>query len=713
VYLCRLQGVAGFEKEMVVKRIVAEHATDPLFVRMFLDEARVVAKLTHANIVQVFEAGVEDGVPYIAMEYIRGVSLSLIIARAHKAGKAHYGHFANIVSGICDGLAYAHSALDRDGEPLHVVHRDVRPSNIVVSLEGVAKLLEFGMATAKGRLSHGETSLRGKLRYLAPEQISQGQVDHRADVFGLGVTLFELTTGRNPFGTEEDPDVEVLDRVLNGVFARPSEIVPGYPPELESIVLSAIEREVHNRCPSARELRERLQHFLSRDENSSNRRALASYLHRLFPDFSTLTRVASPVLPLRKGVNAADPGPGRSFLMSQTRLPPTLLPVPRNRNGALRWVAMAAAALAAGLVVWSLKRAAPPLAEVTPSRAPTADNREAARAYLDAAESLVNEKRFDPALDMVTKAGNLEVDDPSLNLRRAHLRERIASEVATHRTAEPLDQAQPPALEATPTGDGNSLDRKPSSATAGTGRTRATLRDTSMGRRIRGSDSTGGFATARSHGSTQSRLKERRQAFVADPAPSEPVAVEEPPAARPALPSPRLPPPVPDRSAPNGAPAGPGPAPALTSPFSAPPDLSSASTSPPPAPRPSPTPAAPTAQPGETAHASAQGPAAATSPQAPAPSLPRVYVTEDSERLARVCAQVESSAISLAGVSPEFARGITVPLRRQVRPNTPIYPMAMYYFVVREAAQRRDKHTAAANLADAHSTGQIRRLSGQ
>jgi serine/threonine protein kinase len=146
VHLCMLQGVEGFEKEVAVRRLTAEHATDPRLVRIFLEEARVAAKLSHRNIVQVFEVGEGPEGPYIAMEYVRGVTLAMVTARAHQLRKIHYGHFAKLIAAICDALAYAHGALDEDGSPLRIVHRDITPANIVVSKEGIPKLLDFGMA---------------------------------------------------------------------------------------------------------------------------------------------------------------------------------------------------------------------------------------------------------------------------------------------------------------------------------------------------------------------------------------------------------------------------------------------------------------------------------------------------------------------------------------------------------------------------------------
>src|SRR3954466_1090588 len=168
VYLCRLQGVAGFEKEVVVERILPELVSDPLLVRMFLDGARLAAKLNHANVVQVFEVGDEGGAPYMAMEYVRGVTLAKIIRRAHQEGKLHYGHAAKLIAGVCEALDYAYNTVDQVGEPLRLVHRDVCPANVVVSREGIPKLLDFGLAAAKGRLPHKQAGmLKGGPRYMA------------------------------------------------------------------------------------------------------------------------------------------------------------------------------------------------------------------------------------------------------------------------------------------------------------------------------------------------------------------------------------------------------------------------------------------------------------------------------------------------------------------------------------------------------------------
>src|SRR6185436_9201492 len=189
-----------------------------------------------------------EGLPYIAMEYVRGPTFSAVMRETVRAKQTHLGHITKILSGVCEGLQHAHSALGPNREPLGLVHRDVSPQNIILSPEGVPKLLDFGVAKARGRLTTTEAgTLKGKLRYMAPEQIQQGNLDHRADVFSVGVLLCEATTGRNPYGAKQVTEVQLFKNIVGGNFTRPSQLAPSYPEELERIVLWAIEPDVNKR----------------------------------------------------------------------------------------------------------------------------------------------------------------------------------------------------------------------------------------------------------------------------------------------------------------------------------------------------------------------------------------------------------------------------------------------------------------------------------
>jgi eukaryotic-like serine/threonine-protein kinase len=715
VYLCKLRGVAGFEKEVVVKRISAEYAADPLFVRMFLDEARVAARLTHPNIVQVFEVGEEDGVPYIAMEYVRGVTLEMVIRRAHQEGKLHHGHFAQVVAKICDALAYAHSAVDQDGEPVGLVHREVSPANIVLNLDGIPKLLDFGMAAAKDRLLHTQQGmLTGELRYMAPEQVSRGRLDHRADVFSLGITLFELTTGINPFGPAGQRDVEVLQKVLNAPIPRPSQIVPTYPQTLEKIVLSAIERNVDKRCPSAREFRDRLEVFAVKKEHLSTPRSLAAWIRDLFPDFATLTKaseVTAPrVFPTAGGVPVTVSSLRNTGTMEVQPAPPAA-----PSSNTWKWAAFGATGVAIAAAIWALTRtesvepgtraaapAAPPVAAPPEPVLPDPDAE--AKVYIEAGESFANERRYDAALEMAAKAGALSIRNPSLTVRLTRLRERATAELsAAQRAAPPPAEPEP----VRPTGRATT----PPTEVASDEPQAAPARDSALSRRLR---QAGGIKPGRRM-ATDEGPRFRRRPFptegaarriesgaggrrggpaggssplveLATPPPAGPAEAPPPPVEAPAPPPPAAPPPEAKVAS---APAAPESGSALTP--------ARQRAAPPPAPVP------PRAPSGPTISAVPKSPV-------PIPTLPREVLARDGDLLGRVCQAVESSVIALAGVSPEFARGITTPLRRRVGTNAAIYPIAMYYFIVREAALKHDNVTAGANLAAAHASGLILKL---
>ena len=213
VFKCHLVGIGGFDKTVVVKRILPHLAEDDDFVAMFLDEARIAANLNHPNIVQVYEiAQDEDGTPYIAMEFVRGPTFAQVIRSACKAGDLKISSMAKIVMGAAQGLDYAHHAKGANGEPLHIVHRDVSPHNIMVSLDGVTKVLDFGVARADGRLPHTRGgAVKGKARFMAPEMLTDpnGPLDGRADVFSLGVCLYVATVGAWPFNGNNDTAIKI------------------------------------------------------------------------------------------------------------------------------------------------------------------------------------------------------------------------------------------------------------------------------------------------------------------------------------------------------------------------------------------------------------------------------------------------------------------------------------------------------------------------
>lgn len=258
-YRCRLEGLGGFRKKVVVKVLHPDHVGDEQYVQMFLDEARLSARLHHANVAQVFEVGDDHGVPYMVMEFVNGPNLASVSRRIGPFGERPYGLIAHALAGVARGLGHAHSLRGDDGELLGIVHRDVSLGNIVVSREGVVKLIDFGIAKWNDKVDQTEVGLlKGKLHYMAPEQLS-GEADHLVDVYQLGVCLYWLSTGRPPFH-DADP-AKVWKMRLEGDLRRPSSIVPDYPPELEEIVMTALATSKTDRWASATELADMLEAF--------------------------------------------------------------------------------------------------------------------------------------------------------------------------------------------------------------------------------------------------------------------------------------------------------------------------------------------------------------------------------------------------------------------------------------------------------------------
>ncbi|MGQ0507132.1 MAG: protein kinase domain-containing protein [Myxococcaceae bacterium] len=284
VYKCLLSCRGGFDKVVVLKQIRAELCEDPEFVEMFFEEARVAANLCHPNIVQTYEVDELSGVPHIAMEYVRGPTFSQLIRQQRKRGGPNLPIAAKVMAGVCEGLYYAHNALDVSGQGMGLIHRDVSPQNIIVSPEGTPKLVDFGVARARGRaqLTHAGT-VKGKLRFMAPEQFnSPTAFDHRVDIFGAGVCLYYATTFHLPYGGDSDADV--IRAASEGKYPKPSDCVPGYPSELEDIVLWAMAPNPADRCPDAQELHHALERYLARGTTAITHWSVRSHIRELFPD---------------------------------------------------------------------------------------------------------------------------------------------------------------------------------------------------------------------------------------------------------------------------------------------------------------------------------------------------------------------------------------------------------------------------------------------
>jgi serine/threonine-protein kinase len=266
VWAARLHGQRGFSKTVAIKTILPHLAHNPEFERMFLDEARIAAGVHHPNVTEIYELGEEGHVLYLVMEWVNGDSLVHVLRGANNKTPVPIDArvAARIVADACAGLHAAHELTDDDGRLLNVVHRDVSPHNILVSLEGTVKVTDFGVAKALGQ-SHQETAagqVKGKVAYMAPEQIGGTSFDRRVDVFGMGCVLYEAITGTQPFRGANDP--QVMQAVLRGTYDPPSAVVKTVPPELTAIIDRALAPEPRMRFATAERMRVALEEWLAK-----------------------------------------------------------------------------------------------------------------------------------------------------------------------------------------------------------------------------------------------------------------------------------------------------------------------------------------------------------------------------------------------------------------------------------------------------------------
>ncbi len=285
IYRAKKKGVEGFEKIVALKKILPHLAQDEEFITMFIDEAKLASKLTHPNIVQIYELGKINDSYFIAMEYVHGKDLRTIMKKLKKEGKEFPIDLAAYIAlKMCEALDYAHRKVGEDGRPLNIVHRDVSPQNILISYDGEIKLVDFGVAKASIRAHQTMAgSLKGKLLYMSPEQASGRRVDHRSDIFGLGTVLYEMVTGKKAFWAGSE--AEVLEKVRKGRFDPPRKVNPAIPEELEKIILKAMEPDVNRRYSSAADMRDDLERFLLNYRGSiPNYREMAGFIRRLFAE---------------------------------------------------------------------------------------------------------------------------------------------------------------------------------------------------------------------------------------------------------------------------------------------------------------------------------------------------------------------------------------------------------------------------------------------
>ncbi len=312
VFLAKTAGPMGFEKQLVIKRILPHLAEDPQFVQMFLGEAKLAAQLNHPNLVQIFDFGESDGSYFIAMEYIDGPTVRLLLQRAREQSLAvPFALAARIVSAAAEGLAYAHEFTDGvTDEPLQLVHRDVSPDNILISRSGSVKVVDFGIAKARGVSHHTQTgTIKGKVAYMAPEQLRGEVLDQRVDLYGLGVVLYELLTLNMPY--EALSDASLVQKVMHEPYVPPAVRRPDLPLALREVLTKLLAKNRDERYGDCRSLQADLERYIHATGETASGYALGQLVGRLVPAVPVGTPVVEPELPIftPTALGASEPSP--------------------------------------------------------------------------------------------------------------------------------------------------------------------------------------------------------------------------------------------------------------------------------------------------------------------------------------------------------------------------------------------------------------------
>ena len=287
IFKARVAGPDGFEKVQVVKKILPMYAQHRAFIKMLIAEAKVSSVLQHANIVQIFELGEIDGVYYIAMEWVDGPDLLRILTDCTRYTIRMKGELALfMVSEICKGLAYAHSATDTRGRPLHIIHRDVSPSNVLISRQGDVKVMDFGVARADlerasqdRRHKTADGVLKGKLGYMSPEQVIGAEIDHRSDIFALGIMLFEALTLKRLFLGKTDLDtlINIRDVKIDSKLRKHNYIPQG----IQALIRKALAQDPRDRFQSASDFQEAILDYLFENRLRVSNRVLATFIEEI------------------------------------------------------------------------------------------------------------------------------------------------------------------------------------------------------------------------------------------------------------------------------------------------------------------------------------------------------------------------------------------------------------------------------------------------
>jgi serine/threonine protein kinase len=403
VFRAIVTGPEGFQRSLVIKRILPHLSQDSSFVGMFIDEAKLSSLLSHPNLVQIFEFGKVNESFFIAMEHVHGRTLAAVQTKLAGAGRlAPIAATMEIGRQICAGLHYAHSLQSGDGKNLGIVHRDISPSNLMLAFHGGVKILDFGIARVAEGLRQSRThigEMKGKISYMAPEQILLEEIDHRADIFAVGIVLHEMLTGRRLFRATSDYAASRM--VLDHPIPVPSTVNPAVPQGLDRVVMRALERDRNARYASAGEMASELEQLILETRVSPHEHQ--KLLHELFPNeisqktelevpVSAVSVAAEPAPPASEqitsqlasksrargtgSISKSQPAGGESYAVEMGSYDAAGRPLQqRAPQGRAKWIAIGAAAIGVAVAVpiaLLRKPAEPPAAPIAAAPAPTA-----------------------------------------------------------------------------------------------------------------------------------------------------------------------------------------------------------------------------------------------------------------------------------------------------------------------------------------------------
>jgi serine/threonine protein kinase len=294
IWRASLAGVDGFQKILVVKKILPKYANNQQFITMFVQEAKVCAGLQHANLVQIYELGEVEGEYFIGMEYVQGYDLLKVLTQASKTKTPIPSDLTlYIIREVCKGLAHAHDATDLNGNPLNIIHLDVSPSNVLISSDGDVKLTDFGVARASvAEGTDRDDRLKGKLGYMSPEQVTGKPLDHRSDIFSVGIMLYEIFTLKRLFLGKSD--IETLSNVREADVESRLARHPEIPEEIADVLRRALKRNVDTRYQTALEIEDAVSLYLFEQRQRVSPKTLATFLTQLFDSGETPTDALEP-----------------------------------------------------------------------------------------------------------------------------------------------------------------------------------------------------------------------------------------------------------------------------------------------------------------------------------------------------------------------------------------------------------------------------------